>query len=120
MLLGWHFDVILGYLIRSLIHFLKFRGAADWAREKATVSSSKAEGLYGGHVAEVSYIYVRDGGYFAGTYERPFLLQSSAEDYAARFWQGSQLIIRLKPAQPQTTAILDEDQTTLKLELTTP
>jgi hypothetical protein len=43
-------------------------------------------------------------------HRRGFILRSSAEDYAARFPADSDVVIRLKPGEPETSIIRDDDQ----------
>jgi hypothetical protein len=40
MLLGWYFDVIIGYLIRTVVLAVKTRLSKAWPIEKTNVSSS--------------------------------------------------------------------------------
>jgi len=110
-MVGWYLDVIVGYLIRLVIRLVKAHGTDAWPVEKAKVSASSCPPApYGGPFAEVCYTYVHEGGYFSGIHRRGFILRSSAEDYAARFPTDSGMIVRLKPRQPETSIVCDEDQ----------
>jgi hypothetical protein len=117
-MLGWYFDLVIGYLIRTVIRMVKTRGSDFWTVEKGLVSASTCPAAtYGGPVAEVSYTYNYEGGYFAGIHQKPFILRGSAEDYAAQFPAGSEVFVRVKPEQPQTSVVCDEDQTARVLGL---
>jgi hypothetical protein len=111
-MIGWYFDVVIGYLIRAVIRVVKTRRSNAWPVNKATVANSGCPAFsYGGPVAEVGYTYIYEGDYYAGVHREPFLLHGSAKEYAARFSTGSGIIIRVKPGQPETSLICDEDQT---------
>jgi len=71
---------------------------------------AKPDRNYGGPVAEVGYTYTHEGEYFSGVHRKPFLLRSSAENYAAQFPASSDVIIRAKTANPQVSIVCDEDQ----------
>jgi hypothetical protein len=116
MLLGWYFDVIIGYLIRTVILIVKTRRSNKWPVEKASVSSSTCPAdSYGGPVAEIGYPYIHDGSYFYGIHRKPFILRGSAEEYVARFPAGTDIVVRVKPEQPETSIFCDEDQSAVKL-----
>jgi hypothetical protein len=108
-MIGWFWDVI-GYLIRAVIRVAEIRRSHGWPLSKATVGSSRPVSSYGGPVAEVGYTYIYEGGYFSGVHQEPFLLRSSAEEYAARFATCNSIVVRIKPGQPETSIVCDEDQ----------
>ena len=110
-MVGWYLDIVVGYLIRLVIRLVRTRGSDAWLTEKAKVSASSCPSApYGGPRAEVGYTYVHEGSYFSGMYRRGFILRSSAEDYAALFPADSDVVIRLKPGEPETSIIRDDDQ----------
>ena len=111
-MIGWYFDVVIGYLIRTVICLVKARRSNAWPVNKATVASSFCPAFsYGGSVAEVGYTYIHEGSYYYGVHREPFLLHGSAKEYAARFLRGGGIIIRVKPGEPETSLVRDEDQT---------
>jgi hypothetical protein len=117
MISGWYFDVVIGYLIRILIRAVRARGSNTWPVEKATVSNSRCPAAqYGGPVAEIIYTYIHEGSYFSGIQRKPFLLRGSAEDYASRFPSASDVLVRVKPGEPEVSIVCDEDQTPGRLE----
>jgi|HubBroStandDraft_1064217.scaffolds.fasta_scaffold54895_1 hypothetical protein len=109
-MVGWYLEVVVGYLIRIVIRAVRARGSSTWPLEKATVSDSRCPvAPYGGPVAEVGYTYTHEGRYFAGVHRMP-LLRGSAEDYVARFPASSDVVIRVKPGEPEVSLVCDEDQ----------
>jgi hypothetical protein len=107
--LGWYLDEIIGYIVRSIIRFVKVRQSAGWPVGTGTVSSSRTKYGPGGHVAEVIYAYTHQGEYYGGTYRRPFFFGSSAEHYLQRFTPESSIEIRIKPGQPEISFVHDDD-----------
>src|SRR3981189_3520566 len=111
MLVGWYIDILIGYLIRILIQMTRARGSSRWPLERAKVTGSNCDAaVYGGPVAEVTYTYAQAGEYFSGTHREPFILRDSAEEYAARFPAGGDVIIRVQPGEPEVSIVREDDQ----------
>jgi hypothetical protein len=113
-MVDWFFDALVGYLIyifRSVIRMAKARGSSAWPVVKATVTGSSCEATYRGAVAEVTYTYTQQGEYFTGMHREPCILNGSAEEYVARFPAGGDVIIRVKPGEPDVSVVCDDDQT---------
>jgi hypothetical protein len=111
MMFGWYFDVLVGYLIRTVIRTLKARGSGHWPVERAKVTGSRCDdAAYGGPVAEVTYTFTHNGEYCSGMHREPFLLSDSAKNYAERFPEGGEFIVRVKPREPETSIVCDDDQ----------
>lgn len=118
MLGGWYLDVVVGYLIRSIVRLVKLHRSDGWPLENAVVSGSRCPPApYGGPVAEISYTYNYAGSYYAGVHREPFLWRSSAEDYAARFISGNHIVIRVNPKRPEISIVRQDDQTRVGLAL---
>jgi hypothetical protein len=115
-MLGWYIDILIGYLIRAAIRLVKLRRSDGWPLEQAVVSSSTCPlAPYGGPVAEIGYTYNHAGGYYAGIHSEPFILRSSAEEYAAKFAVGSHVTIRIDPRRPETSILREDDQTRIRV-----
>jgi hypothetical protein len=111
-MLGWYLDIIVGYIVRITMRTIKGRGSGRWPLQRAKSTGSNCEySPYGGQVAEVTYTWNRGENYFSGAHKEPFLLHRSAVEYAARFPMGGDLIIRVKPSNPEVSIIRDGDQT---------
>jgi len=67
------------------------------------MSSSHTRGQFGGDVAEIFYKYYVDGMSYADVYRKPFIVESSAKDYAERFAAGNEIKIRVKPGKPSVS-----------------
>lgn len=61
-MIGWYFDVVVGFLIRAVIRFVKLRSSEAWPVEEGTISAAKCPAaVYGGPVAELAYTYFHKG-----------------------------------------------------------
>lgn len=45
------------------------------------------------------------GEYYSGLYRRAFMLKSSAENYVSKIVIGSQIAVRVKPTDPETSIV---------------
>jgi hypothetical protein len=111
MISGWYLDILVGYLIRILIRTVKARGCDQWPVEKALTTGSRCErAAYGGPVAEVTYAFHHEGEYCSGMHRETFLFVDSAEEYVARFREGGDAIVRVKPGTPEGSIVRQRDQ----------
>jgi hypothetical protein len=60
--------------------------------------------MYGGPVAELGYTYIHNGEYYSGVHTKAFMLKSSAE-YVSKIHIGSQIPVRVKPTDPETSVV---------------
>ena len=105
-MIGWYCDVVVGFLIRTVVRFVKIRSSRTWPVEKDTISSTTyPTAAYGGPVAELGYTYIHKGEYYSGMHRKSFMLRSSAEDYVSHIVIGSQIAVRVKPSQPETSVV---------------
>ena|SRR5438552_10369453 len=105
-MIGWYFDVVVGFLIRTVIRFVKLRSSEAWPVERGTISATTCPAaVYGGPVAELGYTYVYKGEYYSGVHRKAFMLTSSAEDYVSQIHVGSQIAVRVKPTHPETSVV---------------
>jgi hypothetical protein len=118
MLGGWYLDILIVYLIRYIVRIVKLHRSDGWPLKNAVVSSSRCPpASSGGPVAEIGYTYEHAGSYYAGLHREPFILRSSAEDYAARFITGNHIVIRVDPKRPEISILRQDDQTRVRLPL---
>jgi hypothetical protein len=73
--------------------------------------------LYGGPIAELAYTYRHAGGYYASVHSEPFILRSSAEEFAAQFTVGSHIVIRMGPKRPEDSIFRQDYQGRIRLPL---
>jgi hypothetical protein len=105
-MIGWYFDVVVGFLIRIVIRFVKLRRSEAWPVENGTISAATCPAaIYGGPVAELGYTYIHNGEYYSGVHTKAFMLKSSAEDYVSKIHIGSQIPVRVKPTDPETSVV---------------
>ena len=114
---GWFVDIFVGYLIslfKMAARERKARRCKDWRETTATIvgTSWRAQAFIPRPIAEIIYTYHFDGGFYGGVDEKPFYLESSAKSYANRYAKGDNLIVRVKPAEPEVSLVRDEDQAT--------
>jgi hypothetical protein len=112
---GWFLDVFVGYLItayRIIVRVARGRKSNGWPEATATVcgASCETQSYMPRPVAEIVYTYRFEGGFYGGVDEKPFFLDSSAKAFASRFTRGDTIVIRVKPGEPETSLVRDEDQ----------
>jgi hypothetical protein len=111
---GWFADNILGFLVslfRIAARKWRARRYKSWREVTATIVgvSWQRQSYFPHPDAQIVYTYRVDGGFYGGEDTKPFCLGSSAETYASQFARGEDLIIRVKPGQPEVSSVLDED-----------
>ena len=107
-MLGWYLDVLIGYVVRSVIRFIRTFQSEKWPVEKGTVSSAICPAAtYGGPIAEIGYTYIYNGEYYSGIHTKAFLLSDSAEDYVNGIIVGEQMPVRVNPAQPERSVLVE-------------
>ena len=105
-MIGWYLDVAVGFLIRTVIRFVKLWSSEAWPFERGTISAATCPAaVYGGPVAELAYTYIHKGEYYSGVHRKAFMLRSSAEDYVSRIVIGSQIPLRVKPNHAETSVV---------------
>ena len=112
---GWYADVLVGYVIslfRMITRKLRTSRSKGWREALATVvGASCQESWYLPRpVAEIIYTYRVDGGFYGGVDEKPFFSGDSAKEYAGRFARGDNLVVRVKPGEPEISIVREEDQ----------
>jgi hypothetical protein len=110
----WVLDVLIGYsiyLFRSVIRMVEACGSTTWPVVNATVTGSSCDATYLGALAEVTYVYDFQGEPFSGMHRQPCISHGSAEEYVARFPTGGDVILRVKPEEPEVSIVRDRDQT---------
>jgi hypothetical protein len=113
---GLVLDYYVVYLVKLLIRVIKMRGSSKWPVTIATITDT--DPFYGDKAyptAEVAYSYEVDGSPFEGSDKKPFVLLDSAKGYVTHFRPQSQVKIRVKPGNPSTTVIRNQDQPSLKM-----
>lgn len=107
-MLGWYLDIVVGYVIRTILRFVKIRRSETWPVVAGTISSATCPvAPYGGPVAEFGYTYIHNGEYYSGVHKTAFLLEDSAKDYVGRFVIGSQIGVRVNPANPERSIVVE-------------
>ncbi len=106
-MIGWYFDIVIGYLIRTLVRFGKVRRSETWPVEKGKLLRTTCPPTpLGGPVAEFHYTYIHKGEYYSGVDTKAFMLRSSAEEYAGQFPAGADIPVRVNPAKPEISIVV--------------
>ena len=113
------FDISLGLaftliaLLRPVWRRIKSLPARGWLTIQGTVRSAQVERARGGFVdyylVQVTYTYVLNGEYYAGSYEKSFFRKKSAEEFAAEL-KSQMAFVRYKPDLPERSTLLEQDQ----------
>ena len=109
MLAGWFIDILVVYLFRVVVRFVKARGSAAWIVCKATVTGSRYL-LKTCDVVEITYLYRLDGEPFTGISQEPFLSSTLAKRQVDWFPAGSEIVVRVNPTDHQTSIVREADQ----------
>jgi hypothetical protein len=108
---GFVLDIIIEYLARILIRFIRAFRARTWPTERAKITSTGYRpGGFGCAVADLAYSYSFAGKLYAGTNANPFMWTSSAKDYSDQYAGGDEIIVRLNPEKPESSVMLEQDQ----------
>jgi len=102
-MIGWYLDVLVSWLIRTVVQAVRTRQSVTWPIGKGTVSSTSSPSAIGGPVAEIGYTYIYKGEYYSGVHRKAFLSRDSATDYVNQFVLGAEIYLRINPAQPETS-----------------
>jgi hypothetical protein len=94
------------YLGRSVIRRRKLMRAAQWPPVQGLIRSATIEGS----LVEVLITYQFQGEYYCDYHKRDLFSKKSAKEYAFRFPAETSCVIRVNRADPQETALFDEDQ----------
>lgn len=112
---GWFVDVFVGYVItlcRIVARAVRARKSKTWPEVSAVVCGIRCQSqpYMPRPVAEIVYTYRFEGGFYGGVNRKPFFLEISAKAHAGQFARGDTLVIRVKPGEPETSLVRDEDQ----------
>jgi Protein of unknown function (DUF3592) len=108
---GFILDIIIEYLVRILIRFIRAFRARAWLTERAKITSiGYRPGGFGCAVADLAYKYSFEGEPHEGTNANPFIWTSSAKDYSDQYCSGDEIIVRVNPKKPEASVMLEKDQ----------
>jgi hypothetical protein len=113
--MGLFLHVIVGYaisLFRMAARTLRAQRTKTWRETTATVvgASCQMSSFLPRPVAEIVYTYRVDGRFYGAADEKPFFLEGSAKEYVNLFAKGDNLIVRVKPGEPEVSTLRDGDQ----------
>jgi len=111
-------DALFEYILRAIVWTfkalaceLKACRTSRWLLVNATVTAPpiSSSGL-GCPAVEIVYSYRVQGELYTGIHEESFLLTDSVLDYVDRFGEGKNLIVRVKPENPEVSSVREHDQ----------
>jgi len=107
---GLVIDIFVEFLFRFVVRQLQAQGTKSWPVVKAKVTGTHYRpGGFGCTVLKMTYQYKFAGKRYAGTDAKPFLWTSSAREYYERHAGGSELLVRVKPGNPESSIVRDKD-----------
>lgn len=103
-------DILIVFVVRTLIQFVRSVRSKSWLIVKAKVASAeKSGGGFGCTVVKLVYKYKFDGKFHSGNHSEPFLSAGAARDYLERYSAGSELTVRVKPGDADSSVVRDRD-----------
>lgn len=101
-------DALIVYSVRAAIQLFRSHRARSWLFVKGEVTTSQQAKGSICRLAELTYSYRVDGELCTGTLEEPFLV-SSPSVFADHYPPGAQIIVRVKPGNPETSFVREDD-----------
>jgi Protein of unknown function (DUF3592) len=111
-------DALFEFILKSIVWTfkafvceLKASGTSRWSLANATVTAPpiSSSGIVCPTV-EIVYSYRVQGELYTGFHEESFLLSDTAVDYVDRFGEGRNLVVRVKPDNPEVSVVRERDQ----------
>lgn len=111
-------EPLFDYLLKAIactfyagLHWLRACHTGQWPLASATVTAPPAtsSGLICPN-AEIVYSYRVDGELYTGIHEEPFLMSDSSTAYVERFGEGRNLMVRVRPGNPEVSIVCEADQ----------
>jgi hypothetical protein len=105
-------DVVIAYLIKSVLRLRRAWGSSKWPVVQAKVDSSWRDGgwVWNCPTAEVAYTYGFQGQTFSAIDSKPFFVEASVKERLERYRVGEAVRARVNPAQPQKSVLKQADQ----------
>ena len=97
--------VIATYLWRVLARNRAATRSLTWPLIKATVHGGARCSFDVCRTVEVIYSYSVQGEWYSGKHTEPFMFKHSAEQYAAAFPAGREILVRVSLADPELTVL---------------
>jgi hypothetical protein len=108
---GFVLDIVIEYLVRIGIRFIRACRARAWPTERAKITSTGYRpGGFGCAVADLAYKYSFAGELHTGTNANPFMWTSSAKNYSEQYSRGDEVVVRVDPKKPESSVMLEQDQ----------
>ena len=91
---------------------LAYRSAqsASWTRIEGVIKTAVAPEHEMYPYASITYAYKVNFERYSGEYMRGFWYDDSAREFAQRFIPGEHLAVRVNPAKPEKSYLLEQDQ----------
>jgi hypothetical protein len=98
---GFVIDIIIEFIFRTIVNFIRRIGTSKWPVVTAIVSESERRkpGM-GCVVIIIRYKYRNAEMRYEGTYKQPFIFRNYADAYLRRFPGGSEFPVLVSPKHP--------------------
>lgn len=92
------------------MRLVRAQGSKSWPVVTAeVVGTHYRPGGFGCTVLKITYQFKFGGKRYTGTDAKPFLWTSSAKNYSEQHSGGSELLVRVKPENPEFSIVRDKD-----------
>lgn len=111
---GLILDVIIAYLIKSVLRLRHAWASSKWQRVQAKVDSAWLGGgwVWDCPTAYVAYTYDFAGQKYSATDSKPFIISASATRRVESFKRGEMPVVRVNQMQPDRSVLVQRDQLT--------
>lgn len=107
---GLFLDDLVVYLFKAAVHRCWDRVSRTWPVANGMVAIVLCPEDRTSSTTEVLYTYTVEDKTYKGVHAKPFLLSSSANEYASRFPKGTKLVVRVLKDDPGVSFVRDEEQ----------
>jgi hypothetical protein len=101
----------IAYALNAAMHSVRVGTSLQWPLAIATVTAPPTSSSgFGRPSVEIIYSYRLDGELYTGIHEEVFLLARSVAEYLERFGEGRNIVVRVKPDNPEVSIVCEGDQ----------
>jgi hypothetical protein len=103
---GLVLDVWVEWLVRVVMRLVQVLRSNSWPTVSGKVNAADYQkATFGCDLVAILYEYHLDGHVYVGSYKNPFISPLLAERYVARFPNGTELVLRVKPGKPSISVM---------------
>jgi hypothetical protein len=107
---GLVIDIYVEFIFRAVVLLFRTHRAKSWPVVQAEVTATHHRpGGYGCDVVDVTYQYRVEEELHTGMHEKPFLWDSTAQEYMEQHSPGRALLVRVRPGASEVSIVRDHD-----------